>query len=130
MTAATIGERAALTSMLALDADHIQQMEWQPIEECPGAAQKVLWSFGSHVQSLIRIDPEACLPGEPHYAAHHHIFVLSGDVTLNGRPLATGAYVHVPPQVTHRLCAGRTGCVLLHMYRPHAPQEAASVDRP
>lgn len=115
----------ALGSLLVLDAAQIEAMPWEPVEHCPGVSMKVLWRFDDYVNSLLRAEPGAAIAGRPHLAAHHHVWLVSGEATIGGRRLTAGSYLHIPPGVVHELqAAGPDGCVLLQLHRPHAPREA------
>lgn len=131
MSATTGAEQAALDSLLALNPMEIDLLPWEPVPDCPGVSEKVLWHLGTFVQALVRYEPGASSPGEPHLAAHHHIWVVSGAATIAGRRLVTGSYLHVPPGVVHRITdVGPEGCTLLQMHRPHPMQEAERLAHP
>ena len=118
----------ALGTLLVLDRQQIDDLPWEPVAHCTGVTMKVLWQFDSYVQALLRLEPGADIPGRPHLAAHHHIWVVSGSATIAGRHLMAGSYVHVPPGVVHEVTeVGREGCLLLQMHRPHAPREAENL---
>lgn len=119
--------RDALSGLTVLDAADVERIAWQPVPECAGVSQKVLWHLGGYTEALIRFAPGATTPGHPHLAAHHHLWVVSGDLTVAGRQLTAGAYVHVPPGVEHEYAAGPEGCIVLQMHRPHPPVEAAAL---
>jgi hypothetical protein len=126
----TSTDRVALTSLNVLPADEIQQLPWLPVPACAGVDEKTLWQFGDFVHALVRYAPGSSSPGRPHLAAHHHIWVVSGRCTLAGRRLGAGSYVHVPPGAEHGIDdVGTDGCVVLHLHRPHPPQEAEALGR-
>lgn len=117
--------RESLESLQALNPQEIDGLPWAPVDGLPGVYEKVLWHLGSYAQALVRYEQGATSAGEPHLAAHHHIWVVSGAATIAGRRLTAGSYVHVPPQVRHAVeNVGPEGCLLLQMHRPHAPIEA------
>jgi hypothetical protein len=123
--AADVIDSDALHDLQVLDAEQIEAMPWRAIAGSVGVEQKVLWSLGGFTQALIRYTPGSTTPGEPHLAAHHHVWVQSGDITFAGRRLSTGSYAHVPPGVAHAATdVGAHGCTLLQMHRPHPPREA------
>jgi hypothetical protein len=111
----------ALSSLLSLDVADIAALRWEAVDLCPGVQQKVLWRLGDFVQALLRYAPSASTPGIAHLAAHHHIWVVSGTVTIAGRLLGAGSYMHVPPEVAHPATSGPDGCTILQMHRPHPP---------
>jgi quercetin dioxygenase-like cupin family protein len=123
-TAELLHGRNALTQLFSLEAQEIDALPWEDVPACAGVHQKVLWRLGGFAQALLRYEPAATTPGFPHLAAHHHIWVVSGTVTIAERRLGAGSYLHVPPGVGHAASAGDDGCVLLQMHRPHPPTEA------
>lgn len=121
---APLSDVDALSALYSLDAEAIEQLRWDEVAGCPEVHQKVLWRLGDFAQALLRYGPGATTPGIPHLAAHHHIWVVAGTVTIAGRPLGEGSYMHVPPGVSHLASAGADGCTILQMHRPHSPSEA------
>ncbi|MGZ4650925.1 MAG: cupin domain-containing protein [Kineosporiaceae bacterium] len=125
MTVGSSQDREALDDLYSLSAAQIDLMPWEPVPGSSGVHQKVLWHLGTFVQALVRYDQGATGDGEPHLAAHHHLWVVSGAATVAGRRLDAGSYMHVPPGVRHRVeDVGPEGCLMLQMHRPHAPVEA------
>jgi quercetin dioxygenase-like cupin family protein len=123
--ASPVSTREALDGLYSVDAQHIDELPWEAVPECPGVHQKTLWRFGDFVQALVRYQPGSSTPGAPHLAAHHHIWVVSGAATMAGRRLVAGSYMHVPPGVLHTVEAvGSDGFTILQMHRPHPPREA------
>ena len=116
--------RNALTLLYSLGAKEIDALPWEGVPACTGVHQKVLWRLGGFVQALVRYEPAATTPGLPHLAAHHHIWVVFGTVTIAERRLVAGSYMHVPPGVGHAATAGDDGCTILQMHRPHPRTEA------
>jgi quercetin dioxygenase-like cupin family protein len=118
-------ETDALSDLPVLDAEQVASLAWTAVTGCPGVEQKVLWRLGGFTQALIRYAPGAGTPGLPHLAAHHHVWVHSGEITFAGRRLSAGSYAHVPPGAAHAAGdVGAEGCTLLQMHRPHPPREA------
>lgn len=127
-TSYEMSPQEALSALHSLDATEIDAMEWEPVPDCPGVTDKVLWRFDDFVQALIRYEPGATSPGRPHYAAHHHLWVVSGSASVAGRLLTAGSYMHVPPRTLHPVTdVGPDGFVVLQMHRPHGPKEAERV---
>jgi hypothetical protein len=114
----------ALHGLQVLDANQIEALPWLPLAGCAGVEHKLLWNLGGFTQALVRYAPGSATPGRPHLAAHHHVWVHSGDITFAGRRLSAGSYAHVPPGVAHAgTDVGPRGCTLLQMHRPHPPRE-------
>ena len=127
-TSYELSPQEALSALHSLNAADIEAMSWEPVPGCPGVTDKVLWRFEDFVQALIRYEPGATSPGRPHFAAHHHLWVVSGSARVAGRPLGAGSYMHVPPRTLHPVTdVGSDGFTVLQMHRPHAPREADRV---
>lgn len=109
----------ALSDMYALDAGAVEALRWEPVADCAGVDQKVLWRLGDFVQALVRYAPGATTPGVAHLAAHHHIWIVAGTMIIAGRTLGAGSYMHVPPGAAHTATSGEQGCTMLQMHRPH-----------
>jgi quercetin dioxygenase-like cupin family protein len=125
MTTDVLTSRDALETLYSVDAVQIDALPWEPVPGCTGVTKKLLWHLGGFTQALIHYEPGATTAGEPHLAAHHHIWVVSGAITIAGRRLIAGSYMHVPPGVRHFADeVGGEGCTLLQMHRPHPPTEA------
>jgi quercetin dioxygenase-like cupin family protein len=120
-------DREALTSLaVRTDAD-IEALPWEDVPGCPGVHDKVLWRFGDYVEAVVRYGPGSSSRGNPHLAAHHHIWVISGEATIAGHLVGPGSYVHVPPGVAHPVDAvAAEGLTILQMHRPHGPTEAGA----
>jgi hypothetical protein len=104
----------------SLSPAEIDQLPLRPVMGLEGVRAAELWRRGDLVDALIVYDPDAATPGVAHLAAHHHIWVVSGEATIGGRVLTAGSYVYVPPKVAHPITAGGEGCTLLQMHRPFA----------
>ena len=70
---------------LVLSAAQIEEMPWQPVPRCPGVYDKELHRAGDAVFALIRYEAGAATPGHHRPAAEHHIWLLSGGVTIGER---------------------------------------------
>jgi quercetin dioxygenase-like cupin family protein len=124
----TITPREALDTLFALNPLEIDGLPWESVEGKTDVQMKTLWRLGDFVQALVRYQPGATTAGEPHLAAHHHVWVVSGAGTIAGRRLVAGSYMHVPPQTRHGVTdVGPDGLTLLQMHRPHAPHEAEAL---
>jgi glyoxylate utilization-related uncharacterized protein len=121
-------KRQLLENLYAVNPQEIDGIPWEPVNGFDGVHQKIIWQLGGFTQALIRFQPGAATVGEPHLAAHHHIWVVSGAATIAGRRLTAGSYVHVPPGVLHPVKdIGPDGCTLLQTHRPHAMVEAEAL---
>lgn len=108
---------AGLTVLSPTDIDAVG---WQPVVDCPGVRVKELWRSGDLVQALIWLEPGARTPGQPHLAATHHLWIVSGEASIAGRTLPAGSYVHVPAGAAHPIVGrGARGCTVLQLHVPH-----------
>jgi len=106
-----------------LAASDIQRRPWRPVAGCGGVRIKELSRSSGCVHALIMVEPGSATPGKPHRGACHHIWVLSGDAQVAGRPAGAGSYVYVPAGAAHPIAAaGATPCVVLqahHLLQAH-----------
>lgn len=111
-------------TVLALDPQQIAGCPWTPVTGCEGVLVKELWRRGDLVDALLRYEPGAGTPGAPH-SVDQHLWVVAGEVTVDGRHLPAGSYIHVPAGTPHPLRAtGSMGCVLLQSHT-HLPVAVA-----
>jgi len=119
-TVTRFGPRAA--AVTALYPSEIERLESRPVLGCPGVSAKILCHDSGMVSSLITYLRSATTPGSPH-TADQYIWVLSGEVSLGGKALGAGCFVHVPAGVAHPITGiGPNGCVILQI---HVPPTAA-----
>ena len=132
MTQVTTQVRDDLGRLLVLDAAEVSALPWEPLRDHVGVHAKTLWRSGDVAVGLIRVDPGAEKPAHVHYGAHHHILVVSGSVTMLGRPLQAGAYLYVPPGVEHEVTAvGPDGCTFFYTFRPlETPPRPSLAEQP
>jgi quercetin dioxygenase-like cupin family protein len=109
--------RDDLGRVIVATAADVEAAEWQTV--LPGVEHKVLWQSGDTSLGLMRVAPGAENPEHSHHAAHHHIYVLSGEATMLGRRVGPGAYVYIPPSVAHAVTdVSDEGCTFFYTYRP------------
>jgi hypothetical protein len=79
----------------------------------------VLWQdpAGKSVAGLLHLDPDARVLPHMHLRAVHHLWVVSGSCTIDGRMLDAGSYGFVPAGREHGIeQVGRAGCLLFYLY--------------
>jgi len=94
------------------------QKEWRPLIE-PGVNTKGIFvkvlRFDERTQRapsiLLKFAAGAMYPYHDHPAGEE-LFVLEGDVTIEGEKLSAGDYLYTPPGFKHSV-KSETGCVLL-----------------
>ncbi|HEY8472958.1 MAG TPA: hypothetical protein VIL37_10040 [Natronosporangium sp.] len=116
MAALTTRDQPATGELRVIGPAGIDEQPWLPVPGCPGVAEKELWHAGDLVAALIRYEPGARTPGQPHQIADHHIWVVAGTATIGGRRMVAGSYVHVPPTAAHPIEAGPVGCTILQLH--------------
>ncbi|MCU0266939.1 MAG: hypothetical protein MUC45_12660 [Actinomycetia bacterium] len=120
-----MAERNDLGILRLLSTAEIEAIPWEPLHDLPGVTHKILWRSGDITLGLIHLDPGASEPGPPHYAAHHHFFVVQGTCSIAGRPLAAGSYAYIPPETEHPTTdVGPEGATVFFTYRPLGPKQA------
>lgn len=86
---------------------------WQPVG-IPGIWAKALFAdVEQHcVTSLVRVDPRAQYPSHRH-GGPEEIFLLSGDITIEGKLLKPGDYCHADPGSVHGESFSNSGCTFI-----------------
>jgi mannose-6-phosphate isomerase-like protein (cupin superfamily) len=128
MTQMTITPAAVL-----LHPREVATLPWRPFASLTGVRDRVLWQdpAGKSVAGLLHLDPDARLLPHIHLRAVHHLWVVSGSCTIDGRVLDAGSYVVVPAGRSHGIeRVGRAGCLLFYVYSHQGtPGQAAASSR-
>jgi quercetin dioxygenase-like cupin family protein len=114
MLATTIRQRTVV-----LDPREVAALPWRPFAGIAGVRDRVLWQdpAGKSLAGLLHLDPDASIQPHIHLRAAHHLWVLSGSCTIDGRMLDAGSYVFVPAGREHGIeQVGRAGCLLFYVY--------------
>jgi hypothetical protein len=104
---------------VVLDPREVAALPWRPFAGLAGMRDRVLWQdpAGKSVAGLLHLDPDASILPHIHLRATHHLWVVSGSCTINGRVLDAGSYEFVPAGCTHGIeQVGRAGCLLFYLY--------------
>jgi quercetin dioxygenase-like cupin family protein len=102
-----------------LDRQEVAALPWRPFAGIAGLRDRVLWQDpgGKSLAGLVHLDPDARVLPHLHLRATHHLWVVSGSCTIDGRILAAGSYGFVPAGRTHGIeQVGRAGCLLFYLY--------------
>jgi len=105
-------------------------MEWAPLNEpgvdTTGISIKVLRYDEATKRAptfLLKFEAGAIYPYHNHPGGEE-LFVLAGEVILEGKKLVTGDYLYTPPNFKHSV-KSETGCILFFM----VPKEVEILDR-
>ena len=82
----------------------------------PGVTYAPLWTEGRSFAGVFHLEPGATIPEHTHQYHCHHVWTLTGQVTILDRTLAAGSYVHVAPGQAHDLVAGPEGATAFYLY--------------
>jgi quercetin dioxygenase-like cupin family protein len=100
-----------------LTPDEIDALTFGPLGPMEGVVHKVLWSDGTSMAGVLRVDGGHHLGAHTHRVNHHHIWVLDGRATMLGTDLSAGSYSHIPSGVEHDIDATATeGCTVFYLY--------------
>lgn len=102
-----------------LDSREVAALAWRPFTGRAGLYDRVLWQdpAGRSYAGLLHMDPGTSVPPHLHPRATHHLWVVSGSCTIDGRTLDGGSYVFVPACRMHGIPqVGRAGCVVFYLY--------------
>jgi mannose-6-phosphate isomerase-like protein (cupin superfamily) len=112
-----------------LDPREVATLPWRPFAAISGARDRVLWQdpAGKSFAGLLHLDPGASVLPHIHLRAIHHLWVVSGSCTIDGRTLDAGSYGFVPAGRTHGIeQVGRAGCLLFYLYQHQGTTEQAA----
>jgi hypothetical protein len=102
-----------------LDPREVATLPWRPFAGPSGLRNRVLWRdpAGRSCAGLLHLDPGARMLPHLHLRATHHLWIVSGSCTINGRVLTEGSYGFLPACRTHAIeQVGRAGCLLFYLY--------------
>ena len=108
-------------SSFVLPTEEIESRPWQPFRDMEGLQIKDLSNDGRCVSGLFLLRPGVQEAPHSHALGTHHLWVVDGEVTMAGRLLRAGSYIHVPPGVTHTMHAGSGGATLFFVFDAEAP---------
>jgi quercetin dioxygenase-like cupin family protein len=114
---------------LALDSREVATLPWRPFAGRAGMCDRVLWQdpAGKSYAGLLHMEPGTSVPPHIHPRGTHHLWVVSGSCTIDGRTLEGGSYVFVPACRKHGILqVGRAGCVLVYLYLHQVPTRRAA----
>jgi hypothetical protein len=113
-----------------LDPREVATLPWRPFASIAGLRDRVLWQdpAGKSFAGLLHLDPDASVLPHLHLRAVHHLWVVSGSCTIDGRVLDAGSYGFVPAGRSHGIeQVGRAGCLLFYVYSHQGtPGQAAA----
>lgn len=114
---------------VALDPREVAMLPWRPFAGISGARDRALWRdpAGKSFAGLLHLDPDARVLPHIHLRAVHHLWVVSGSCTVDGRTLDAGSYGFVPAGREHGIeQVGRAGCLLFYLYLHQGTIEQAA----
>jgi quercetin dioxygenase-like cupin family protein len=85
------------------DGREAQYDQYDPPEDGGRPVAEVEVGDSADVEAIRIFAASSSEPQEHRDARHTEIYVLEGELTVNGEPAATGAWVHVEPGEPHRL---------------------------
>ena len=102
---------------VVLTPEQVAVLPLVPLGTNAGVTHRVLWSSGTSMAGVMRVEEGHRLGVHTHRANHHHMWILDGRATILGSELDPGSYVHIPSGVEHDIDASATdGCTLLYLY--------------
>lgn len=109
---------------IVVDSRDVASLPWRPFAGGQGVCDRVLWQdpHGASYAGLLHMEPGTSVAPHRHRGAVHHLWVVSGECTIDARTLGGGSYVFVPQGLEHGIQrAGPTGCTLFYLYLRVAP---------
>lgn len=111
--------RPASLQPFILDPTEIWNRPWEPFGDNDQVRYRSLWmdERSKSYAGQLWMAPGAKVASHAHRIAVHHIWVMEGCCTVEGRHLERGSYVFVPAGTEHRIdWAGPEGCTLFYLY--------------
>lgn len=106
-----------LTDAVVYTADDVADVPGEPLGKIEGVSNHLLWTDGTSMAGWMTVAAGHRLGEHAHRAHSHHMWVVEGSAEVLGKKLGPGAYVHVPPGVTHDIDARATeGCRVFYLY--------------
>jgi quercetin dioxygenase-like cupin family protein len=100
---------------LIVDAETVRALPSDPMD--PGVTYTLLWQRHGSSAGLLRLEGGAAVPEHHHSYAEHHVWLVDGRASVDGRTLGPGAYWHVPAGVSHTVSSpAGAGCTLFYLY--------------
>ena len=113
-----------MRSEILLNSHEVARLPWRPFADGQGVHDRLLWQDpeGASYVGLLYMEPGTSVAPHLHHGTVHHLWVVSGECTINARTLGAGSYVFVPQGLEHAIQqAGPTGCMLFYLYLRVAP---------
>jgi mannose-6-phosphate isomerase-like protein (cupin superfamily) len=104
-------------SAVVVTAGEVSAVPGEPLGTIEGVTNHVLWTDGTSSAGWLTVAAGHQLGEHSHRNNSHHMWVLEGAAEVLGSKLDAGAYVHIPPGVTHDIDARATdGCRVFYLY--------------
>ena len=104
-------------SPLVLAARDVASVPGEALGTIEGVTNHTLWTDGSSSAGWLTVAAGHQLGEHQHRTNSHHLWILEGNAQILGSALGAGAYVHIPPGVTHDIDARATdGCRVFYLY--------------
>jgi hypothetical protein len=96
---ATASKLVTLTFDAGASADGVATLPWRPFAGRAGMCDRVLWQdpTGKSYAGLLHMDPGTSVPFHIDPRGTHHLWVVSGSCTIDGRILEAGPTWSSPP---------------------------------
>lgn len=105
-------------TLFAVPRSRIEELPWETFSAGSGIARKVLYTYGDSTAGLLRLAPGAHELTHLHHAGEHHLWVLSGEMRVDGTLLPAGSYLHVPSHLQHSIEDAGVGSLAFYVYSP------------
>lgn len=90
---------------IVVDSRDVASLPWRPFAGGQGVCDRVLWQdpHGASYAGLLHMEPGTSVAPHRHRGAVHHLWVVSGECTIDARTLGGGSYVFVPQGLDHAI---------------------------
>ena len=95
----------------------IEAIPPKPLGSSSGIGNRQLWTDGTSLTGVLRVDGGQRLGEHTHRRHDHHLWVIAGEADILGERLGAGSYVFVPAGLEHDIdTTGTDGCTVFYSY--------------
>ncbi|HWC36602.1 MAG TPA: cupin domain-containing protein [Mycobacteriales bacterium] len=103
-------------TLFMIPRQRVAELPWEPMPGATGVEHRVLFEDERSVAGLLRLHPGAEELAHLHLHGEHHLWVLSGTVSVDETLLPADSYLHVPARLTHRVVDTGAGSLLFYVF--------------
>ncbi|MGZ6826599.1 MAG: cupin domain-containing protein [Mycobacteriales bacterium] len=103
-------------TLFAVPREAVDRLARQPLPGGGGVDHRAVFLSDGTVAGQLRLGPGAREARHLHGHGEHHVWVLEGEVVVDGTRLPAGSYLHVPAHLMHQVEDGGAGSLLFYVF--------------